>query len=336
MLIRPLFRVLAVVALFALLVLAGAAWFYVQANPFGSPGRDVVVTVTPGESLTTLAGRLQARGVISSSLAFRADTAVYGSFNVRPGAYEVPQNSSFGTVRGIFSKAPNAAQVFVEPGLTLAEIATNIGDVEGATYQSQFTAAAQSAAETSPWAPDNTLEGLIGPGTYLIRPHESAASLVAAMTSSFTKEAAAEGLTPQTHLDGLNAYQLIVAASIVQKEGYYNRNMERVARVIFNRLAIGDALQMDSTVLYYFHQDGGVPTAAQEQANTPYNTYTHAGLTPTPICTPSAFALHSMVDPASGHWLYFVLVTRSGTMAFAVTYAEQLHNEQIAAERGVS
>jgi UPF0755 protein len=92
---------------------------------------------------------------------------------------------------------------------------------------------------------------------------------------------------------------------------------------------------MDSTVLYYFQQDGGVVTHAMLQAKTPYNTYLHAGLTPTPICEPSLYALSSMLHPPAGTWLYFTLVSNDGTMAFANTFAEQLANERLAASRGI-
>ncbi len=108
------------------------------------------------------------------------------------------------------------------------------------------------------------------------------------MVQSFNKEAASVGLTPSTTVNGLDAYQLVTAASIVQKEGYIEtRYMGKIARVIYNRLARGGPLQMDSTVLYYLGQDGGTVTPAMLKINTPYNTYLYSGLTPTPICTVS-------------------------------------------------
>ena len=81
---------------------------------------------------------------------------------------------------------------------------------------------------------------------------------------------------------GLTPYQVITAASIVEKEGYIPVNMPDVARVIYNRLAAGMPLQMDSTVLYSLGQDGGPVTRKDLQLQTPYNTYLNTGLTPTP------------------------------------------------------
>ena len=111
--------------------------------------------------------------------------------------------------------------------------------------------------------------------------------------------------------------------------------MPDTARVIYNRLAQGTPLQMDSTVLYALGQDGGPVTSKDLQIQSPYNTYLNSGLTPTPICMPSMDALAAAVHPPAGAWLYFVLVNKNGTMAFSDTYAEQLANEQLAKSRGL-
>ena len=111
--------------------------------------------------------------------------------------------------------------------------------------------------------------------------------------------------------------------------------MPKVARVIFNRLKRGGSLQMDSTVLYYLGKDGGRVTPTMLKYKTPYNTYLNAGLTPTPICVVSLAALKAVMNPPAGNWLYFTLVSKDGTEAFANTFAEQLANERLAATRGI-
>ena len=91
---------------------------------------------------------------------------------------------------------------------------------------------------------------------------------------------------------------------------------------------------MNSTVLYSLRQDGGAVTAKDLALQTPYNTYLNVGLTPTPICIPSPQALTAAVHPPAGAWLYFVLVKKDGTEAFADTFPEQLANEQLARAAG--
>ena len=164
---------------------------------------------------------------------------------------------------------------------------------------------------------------------------EDANTLLNSMIESFTAAAAQAGLRPGQYVNGLDAYQVVTVASIVEKEGVIQKNLAKVARVIYNRLARGMPLQMDSTVLYSLGQDGGPVTPADLRIKSPYNTYLNTGLTPTPICFPSPGALDAALHPAPGAWLYFTLVSEDGTEAFSDTYAGQVANEKLANERGV-
>jgi UPF0755 protein len=202
-------------------------------------------------------------------------------------------------------------------------------------YGNEFAKAATAAVTPSPYGHGSSLEGLIGDTSYLILPSVTPRELARDMVDSFDSEAAKAGLTPSTTVNGLDPYQLVTAASIDVKEGYYASNMPKVARVIFNRLASGGPLQMDSTVLYYLGQDGGAVTPAMLKIQTPYNTYLNTGLTPTPICTVSKVALHAVLHAPKGSWLYFEVVNKNGTEAFSTTFAQQLANEALAKSRGL-
>jgi UPF0755 protein len=76
-------------------------------------------------------------------------------------------------------------------------------------------------------------------------------------------------------------------------------------------------------------------TAADLALDTPYNTYLHPGLTPTPICFPSKASLQAALAPTPGDWLYFVVVSKDGTEAFSNTFAGQQANERLARSRGL-
>ena len=329
---NPLRRLVAAVGVVAVVVVA---WFALQYFPPGGSGREVLITVHQGDSMAVIAGDLHHSGVIASAFAFRLDSLLEGAPLVRPGAYEFAQGASFSMIRSILSGGPNVPQVDVMAGLTIKEIALDVANSVGNTFAATFLADAQHAATTSAYRPNGTLDGLVGPGLYLITPTETPAQLLAAMQRGFDAEAADVGLSPASTNEGLDAYQLVIAASIVEKEGYYAKNMPNVARVIYNRLARGMPLQMDSTVLYALGLDGGTVTRAMLQTPTPYNTYLNKGLTPTPICVVSPQALDAVLHPPAGSWLYFVLVKKDGTMAFSTTYAEQLAQEAIAAKAGL-
>lgn len=330
---KPLGRVLGVAVL---LIILAVGWFALQVDPvFAGKGRDVIVTVHAGDSLATIAGELHAQGVIASPIAFRLDALIFGAPLVVPGSYELREGASFSTVRSILGAGPNVAVVTASPGLTLHEMAVNLAAEKGNAYATAFLKDATAFSAHSPFARGSSLEGLVGVGTYIVKLHETPMALVQRMANAFVKEANSVGLTPTTTVEGLNAYQLVTAASIVDKEGYYPKNMPKVARVIFNRLARGGPLQMDATVLYALGRDGGTVTPQMLQTPSPYNTYLNAGLTPTPICTVSTTALRAVLHAPAGSWLYFVVIDKSGTEAFSTTFAGQLANERLAASRGL-
>jgi UPF0755 protein len=331
-------RIVALVAGTLLLVVLGfVLWYEFESHALGPPGKQVVVTVKPGESTSSVISALNDKDVIGSSLAFQISDIFHGTPTVQPGSYAMHQNQSFAEVRALLAAGPNIYPVDVRPGNTLSEVATEVSAIPGHTATS-FEKAASSGAVHSVFSPPGSddLEGLLGLGQYLILPGESDQAIVQDMVTRFDSYAQAAGLsTASAAAVGTTPYQVITVASITEKEGYYTFNMPKVARVVYNRLARDIALQMDSTVLYAIGQDGGPVTAKDLQIQSPYNTYLNKGLTPTPICMPSVTALKSALNPPAGAWLYFTLVQKNGVMAFSDTFDEQLANEQLAKSRGL-
>jgi UPF0755 protein len=329
--------VLGVAAVLVVVVAAFTIWYELESHALGSEGPQEVVDVANGESVSAMVSSLAHEKVIGSTLAFRFYDLVHGSPTVIPGSYALRQNESFAKVSAILNGGPNIFPVVVQPGLSLSEVAQRVDNVPGHANPS-FAKVAASGVVHSAFSPpgSNDLEGLVGTGTYLVVPGESDTTVLRDMVSRFDSQATAAGVSTATASAlGLTTYQMITAASIVEKEGYITKNMPQVARVIYNRLATGMPLQMDSTVLYALGQDGGTVTAQDLQLQSPYNTYLNHGLTPTPICTPSITALDSAAHPPTGAWLYFVLVEKNGTEAFSDTIAEQLANENLAKSRGL-
>ena len=323
----------------ALLVLAlgFTLWYELESHALGPPGRQVVITVHNGESSDAVIDTLSENGVIGSSWAFRFSDFFHGAPTALPGSYALHQNQTFSEVRAILAAGPNIFPVDVLPGYTLNEVGAQVDSVPDHA-EGGFRTAASSGAVHSAFSPSgsNDLEGMLGTGTYLILPGESDITIVRDMVQRFDHDAEAAGLsTASAGALGLTPYQVIIAASIVEKEGYIPVNMPDTARVIYNRLANSMPLQMDSTVLYAIGQDGGPVTSKDLQIQSPYNTYLNTGLTPTPICMPSEDALHAAVHPPPGAWLFFVLVQKNGVMAFSDTFAEQEANEKLAQARGL-
>lgn len=135
-----------------------------------------------------------------------------------------------------------------------------------------------------------------------------------------------EGREPNPHLK--TPYDALILASIVEKETGLPEERPLVARVFLNRLEKGMLLQTDPSVIYGLGDkyDGNI-RKTDLQADTPYNTYTRAGLTPTPIATPSKAAIDAVLHPAQSNVLYFVATTPGGPSKFSVTLDE--HNKAV-------
>lgn len=331
-------RFVALIAGAVVLIIVGfGLWYELESHGSGTAGTREVIYVQSGDSTGSVLSKLAADHVIGSTLAFRLYDLVHGSPTIVPGHYLLHQNQGFSQVHAILAGGPNILAVTVEPGFTLQEVAERVGDLPGHSSD-QFEKTAASGVVHSTFSPpgSDNLEGLLGTGTYLVAPGESDTTLLTAMVHTFDTQATKAGLTTASAAAlGQTPYQVIIAASIVEKEGYIVKNMPQVARVIYNRLAAGTPLQMNATVLYSLGQDGGAVTSADLKLQTPYNTYLNVGLTPTPICMPSPEALAAAVHPPAGSWLYFVVVKKDGTEAFSDTFAEQLANEKLAQQRGV-
>jgi UPF0755 protein len=314
-------------------VLWGVAWYEAQVHA-GPPGAQVLVTVVPGSSVGATADDLARRHVITSGLAMRIYDFFHGTPLLGSGTYALRRGQSLGAVHEALSSGPDV--LVVPAGLTVWEAADRFGQLPGHDAAS-FSAAVADRAVVSPYEPPGVanLDGLLGTGEYVVGRRQSAAAVVGEMVARFDAEAAAAGLQARAAAAGVTPYQAVVVASIVQKEGVYPQNLAKVARVVYNRLNRGMPLQMDSTVLYSEHRDGGTVTQADLSLDTPYNTYLHKGLTPTPICFPSPASLAAALAPAPGDWLYFVLVSSDGTEAFSDTLAGQQANEQLARSRGL-
>jgi UPF0755 protein len=315
------------------LIVYAVVWYEQQVHA-GPPGQQVVVEVPEGYSANSVGVELVRHHVVTSSLALRIYDFFHGTPVIRAGGYALRANESLASVRATLAAGPD--ELVVPPGFTVSETAARFSELPGHDGAA-LAAAVEQRQVVAPLEPpgQGNLDGLLGTGDYIVGRTQSATSLLSEMAARFDGEATAANLDSGAASLGITPYQAVVVASIVQKEGVYPQNLAKVARVVYNRLARNMPLQMDSTVLYSEHRDGGPVTSADLALDTPYNTYLHKGLPPTPICFPSAASLDAALHPAAGSWLYFVLVSRDGTEAFADTLAEQQANEQLAKSRGV-
>lgn len=336
---------------------------------FGGTGTtEVFVRIRTGDGLNDIARTLTEAQIVASPEAFtHAASGDSGIAAIRPGYYRLRQQSSAeSAVDQLLDPASKTPSARLIPGVRLADVSavSKAGTKTTPGYLSVIAAAAcqplngqkkcVTAAELAQvaailpaqqlgvvdWAidavdaaPDKSkrLEGMILPGDYEVPPARSAEETLTAVVKASAERWNASQISPAAERAGLKPYELAIVASIVQAEGI-DAEMPQVARVVFNRLAIKKDLEMDSTVNYALDR-AQISTSRQDRQNpSPYNTYRHNGLPPTPIGAPSPTALAATYDPAPGQWLFFVKVDpKTGASCFSVT--EQEHEECVAQAR---
>ncbi|MFV2119739.1 endolytic transglycosylase MltG [Streptomyces sp. Act-28] len=168
-------------------------------------------------------------------------------------------------------------------------------------------------------------EGFLFPATYPIDDTTTPRSLLRYMVTTAGERFGTPKVTQGSQRNSMSLYETVTIASIVQAEADTEDDMGKVARVIRNRLARGMPLQMDSTLNYALDRSTIDTSRADTRIESPYNTYTTAGLPPTPIGNPGEQAVHAALAPPPGDWLYFVTV-EPGDTRFTADYDEQLRN----------
>lgn len=178
------------------------------------------------------------------------------------------------------------------------------------------------------------LEGLIAAGTWNIDPSATPQQTLSSLISASATMYAQAGLLEAGERANMSPYEVLTVASLVQREST-PEDFAKVARVIYNRLAVNHKLEFDSTVNYPLDRQEVATTDADRGQITPWNTYMSEGLPATPICSPSTAALLAAEQPEPGDWLFFVTIDMQGTTLFTRDYAQHLVNIREALRNGV-
>ncbi|MDY6995028.1 MAG: endolytic transglycosylase MltG [Actinomycetota bacterium] len=330
---------------------------------------DVVIEVHEGDSTTAIGQTLRERNVVATVSAFVA--AADGNTEmsaIQPGFYKVrTEIPAADAVARLTDPANRVGRLVIPEGrqlddvrdvktdavtdgiLTLISDASCV-DLDGETrcvsvedLRNVATALPPAELQVPGWAidpvlamgPDHRrLEGLIAPGTWNIDPSARPQAMLGTLIASSAQVYEQSGLLDTAAANGLSPYEVLVVASLVQREST-PEDFAKVARVIYNRLAEQRTLEFDSTVNYALDRIEVATTDGDRAQATPWNTYVRPGLPATPICSPGLPALAAAEAPEPGDWLYFVTVDMQGTTLFTREYEQHLANIEVARRNGV-
>lgn len=317
-------RNLLLLVLLGLVAAAAAAWWYVNRPlPLSYP---VTLTVGPG-SVRATAAQLAQQGVIEYPAVFRLLARATGEdTRLKAGIYELKQPTSLLELLGKIARGE------------ASQIAFTV--IEGWSWRQLRAALAAQAklrADATLMSDDELrvaldiaapgLEGQFFPDTYFIAVGGSDLELLRRAHTRLNDQLALAWKLRREDTPLKTPYELLIMASIVEKETGAEADRPMVASVFENRLRIGMRLQTDPTVIYGLgEQFDGNLRKKDLQTDTPYNTYTRAGLPPTPIAMPGNAALMAAAQPAPSKALYFV-ARGDGSSHFSETLGE--HNRAV-------
>ncbi len=340
---RKVATVLAAFVVILLLAGLGAAWWVnKQIDPSGPPGGEVRITVPTGSTTAAIATLLEGKDVITNSTLFRYYVRWKSVGPFQAGDYVFHENSSFGEAITVLEGGPlppPAKNITVPEGLTLPEITAKIVEQIPAFSRDRLTEVLASGQIRSAYMPPETgnLEGFVFPDTYQIGEGEDETGVVTKMVAHFDAVAAAAGIDAAPDAVGLSPYEVVVLASLVQEEARIPEDAPKIARVIYNRLEIGEPLGIDATLCYIKGTHPCTLTQTDLQTDGPYNSRKRAGLPPTPIAAPGRIALDAALHPADGDWIYYVLDVSTPTVGdhfFTASAAEFADKKRECQEAG--
>jgi peptidoglycan lytic transglycosylase G len=299
-------------------------------QPFHSKGYDaVVVTIPPGSSTSDIGDLLSEKGVVDSGFFFEIRARLSGDRGkLRAGTYTLKKSMSYGDALAALTAAPKAAptvKITLPEGPSRTEMAAR---VKQAGIRGSYLAASTTSGLLKPrdyGAPKGTrtLEGFLFPDTYeLTSSTATAKRLVNQQLKTFKREFAKVDLK-RAKQRNLSRYDVLIIASMIEREALVPKDRRLISAVIYNRLRRGMPLGIDATLRYRLNNWTKPLKQSELNTNSEYNTRKVQGLPPTPIGNPGLAAMQAAANPAKvGYLFYVVKPCGKGAHAFSSTDAQ--------------
>jgi UPF0755 protein len=272
------------------------------------------LVVENGSTVRTIARTLKSGGFIRSTTFFALLATVTGSAQeLKAGEYTFTEPHSAVELLSILrDKAPKeeTVRLTIPEGSTARDIALIV------------ESALPELSATTTYAVLKESEGYLFPETYHILPRSTPAEIKTLLTTTFDERV-------RTHLtrgDSPPLHDIVIMASILEREGNTKENMAIISGILAKRLAINMPLQVDATLEYERGLGSKELSTEDLTEDSPFNTYTRKGLPPAPIANPGDIALSAAVNPASSPYLFY-LTGDDGVFYYATTYEEHKQNK---------
>lgn len=314
-----------ILAVFILSLSIILGWLLTQ--PAGTSKEAVLITIKAGTPAKVIAENLESRNLIRSSLVFRVAAKIERVDNsLQAGEYAISPNMSVRQILLIMSQGQAAyQQITIPEGYTVDQIAELLGEKKLANPD-KFKTLAKNYAPYPYMQPNpNTkysAEGFIFPDTYRLAKGITEEEILTMMVKQFDSKLTPEFRQRASDL-GISLRDVIIMASLVEKEAKLSEERPIIAGVFANRTKQGMPLQSCATIQYILGYPKAELTINDTQIVSPYNTYQISGLPPGPIANPGIAAIKAVLFSDKTDYLYFV-ADKQGKHHFSKTYEEHL------------
>jgi UPF0755 protein len=314
--------------IFAVLALLFVAWFLFELfQPFHSTGSGrVAVAIPKGASVSEIGDLLDEKGVIDDSTFFQIRTRLEGkSGNLYSGHYTLAHGMSYASALDALSTPPvkRTLTVTIPEGYSRSQAAQLVeedgvpGSYTKSTVKSKYLSPAKYGGKGA-----KDLEGFLFPDTFELKPNAPVTDLVQLQLQDFKQRIKGVDMK-YAKSKNLTVYDVLIIASMIEREVAAANQRKLVASVIYNRLHEGMPLGIDSTIRFATGNYTQPLTESELAIDSPYNTRTNAGLPPGPIDSPGLSAIEAAAHPAKTGYLFYVTTPGAcGKLTFAKTEAE--------------
>jgi len=305
-------------------------------NPINTAANEQPFPVEIGESVNSVAIRLQEAGLIRDAVSFR-DYLIYTGLDtsIQAGSYQLsPAMSAIAIARKLQDATSADVKFVVLPGWRMEELAASLPTSGLPITPEEFLTLTNSTSDQYDFLSGaNSLEGFLFPDTYIFPRTTSAQNVLDELLRNFSLQLSSN-LTNGFDVQGLTIYQAVTLASIVEREAVQDGEKPLIASVYINRIRIGMKLEADPTVQYAIGFNSAQNTWWTNplgyndlQFDSPFNTYLYAGYPPTPISNPGLNSLQAVAYPVQTTYYYFrAKCDGSGLHSFSETFEEHLGN----------
>lgn len=316
-----------------LLVVAalGAIYFVYAAATGGEsePAGPARIEVVKGDTLSSVAEKLEQADVIPSAFMFKMEARVSGyGTEIKTGEYTFARGTDSEVIlqKLTAGDAVPTLAITVPEGLSLEVTAREVA-AQSSVSATEFEEAAKKTDYGYGFLEDpaiKTTEGFLFPKQYEFEEGTKAPQMVTRMLEQYLLETQTLDISGARERLNLTEYELVTVASLIEKEAAMPEERPLVASVIYNRIRKDMPLQIDASIHYALDKQGEELSLSDLEVNSPYNTYENTGLPPGPVCSPGRESLEAAMNPAETDYLYYVLKANGDKHFFTKSYDEFL------------